>query len=183
MQGLPTLETHQLLLRAPRAADVDALFQIQSNPEAMRFTYCASTRQDTARQLEAYAARFAEDGFAPWTVVCRADQRVVGWGGLNRDPKAPKWGTEVSYFFDPRYWGRGFATELVTASLQHAFRELGLSAVDAFTRPENRASARVLEKTGFSRLGYVPELARDRFRALSPSPDDGVRAADTRRAP
>ena len=133
MQGPPALETRQLLLRAPRAADVDALFEIQGNPEAMRFTYCASTREDTAWHLEAYAARFVEDGFAPWTVVCRADEQVVGWGGLNRDPKAPHWGTEVSYFLHPRYWGRGFATELATASLQHAFGELGLSEVDAFT--------------------------------------------------
>lgn len=162
MQGPPTLETRQLLLRAPRAADVDALFEIQGNPKTMRFTYCAATRKDTARYLEAYAARFAEDGFAPWVVVYRADEHVVGWGGLNRDPKAPHWGTEVSYFFHPHYWGRGFATELVTASLQHAFRDLGLSELHAFTRPANHASARVLQKAGFSRLDYVPELARDR---------------------
>jgi ribosomal-protein-alanine N-acetyltransferase len=184
VQGPPTIETRRLLLRSPRAADVDALFEIQGDPEAMRFTYCAATREDTARHLEAHAARFAEDGFAPWTLVCRTDERIVGWGGLHRDPKAPHWGTEVSYFFHPHCWGRGFATELVTTSLQHAFRELGLSEVDAFTQPANRASARALQKAGFSRLDDVPELARDRFRAFAkPQSAGGVPGAGPLRAP
>ena len=143
---------------------MDPLFGIQGDPEAMQFTYCAPSREDTARHLEAYAARFAEDGFSPWTAVCRVDEHVVGWGGLHRDPKAPHWGTEVSYFFHPAYWGRGLASELVTASLEHAFGPLGLSEVVAFTKPGNRASARVLEKTAFSFVRFVQELDRDQFR-------------------
>ena len=164
MQAPPTIETCQLLLRPPQRADVDPLFEIQGDPEAMQFTYCAPSREDTARHLETYAARFAEDGFSPWTAVCRSNARVVGWGGLNRDPKAPHWGTEVSYFFHPAYWARGLATELVTASLELAFGALGLPEVGAFTKPSNRASARVLRKTGFSFVCYVPELGRDRYR-------------------
>ena len=77
---------------------------------------------------------------------------MVGWGGLNRDPKAPQWGVEVAYFFDPSYWGRGLASELVQESLSHAFRDLGLDRVGAFVRPENHASIRVLVKAGFGRV-------------------------------
>jgi RimJ/RimL family protein N-acetyltransferase len=131
---------------------VDALFEIQGDAEVMRFTYCAASRDDTARHLEAHAARFEEDGFAPWTVVRRADERIIGWGGLNRDPQAPHWGTEVAYFFHPSCWGSD---------------TLGLPEVGAFARPANRASARVLEKAGFSRVGYVMELERDRFRVTA----------------
>ena len=45
-----------------------------------------------------------------------------------------------------------------------ARRELGLTEVGAFTMPENRASVRVLERTGFARTRFVPELARDEYR-------------------
>ena len=38
MHGPPTVETHQLLLRAPQPADVDPLFEIQGNVDAMRHT-------------------------------------------------------------------------------------------------------------------------------------------------
>jgi RimJ/RimL family protein N-acetyltransferase len=124
MHAPPTVKTRQLLLRAPDPADVDALFEIQSDPEAMRYTYVAPDRDATARYLEAYAA---------------------------------------PYFIHPSYWGRGLATELVQASLQLAFRRLGLKEVLAFTKRENLASQRVLEKAGFAYVCYVPELERDRY--------------------
>ncbi len=159
----PTIRTARLVLRPPTPADVDPLFAIQGDPEAMRFTYYAPSRDATAAFLEAYAGRFAEDGFAPWCAELAAEGRVVGWGGLNRDPKAPHWGTEIAYFVDPAYSRRGLATELVTAALAHGFDELDLGAVSAFARPENEASIRVLAKAGFARLRWVPELERDEF--------------------
>jgi len=163
MQGSPTRKTHQLLLRAPTPADSDALFEIQGDREAMRHTYVAPDRESTLRHLEAYAKRFAEDGFSPWTAVLEVEGRVVGWGGLNRDPEEPHWGIEVAYFFHRAYWGRGLATELVRASLDHAFRDLGLEEVIAFTRPANLGSQRVLEKAGFRFARHVAELERGQY--------------------
>jgi ribosomal-protein-alanine N-acetyltransferase len=163
-----------LLLRAPECDDVDPLYAIQSDPEAMKFTYCSPSREATATRLEEYAVRFAEDGFAPWTIVLAAENRIIGWGGLNIDPAEPEWGPEVAYYFDPAYWGRGLATELVRESLAYAFDDLGLPDVGAFTRPDNVASTRVLLKNGFERLRFVPELERDEYRFFkdsSPQPD------------
>jgi RimJ/RimL family protein N-acetyltransferase len=163
----PTRETHQLLLRAPEPADIDALFEIQGNDAAMRFTYCAPDRAATASFIDAHAARFDEDGFAPWTALLRGDGRIVGWGGLNRDPDMPQWGVEVTYFVHADYWGRGLATEIVAASLEHAFGDLSLREVLAFARPANHASVRVLAKAGFSRTRFVADLQRDEFRISS----------------
>jgi ribosomal-protein-alanine N-acetyltransferase len=160
----PTRQTPRLLLRAPEPSDVDPLFAIQGDPEAMRFTYCSPSRPATAAHLESYAARFAEDGFAPWTAVLSAEDRVVGWGGLNKDPNAPHWGVEVAYYIDRRYWGRGLASELVHESLAYAFDDLSLPEVGAFARPENITSLRVLVKTGFEWVRFVPELERDEYR-------------------
>jgi RimJ/RimL family protein N-acetyltransferase len=156
----PRVTTPQLLLRPPQPADVDPLFEIQGNPDAMRYTYIAPNPEATAEYLTRYAERFAHDGFAPWTAVLRGEERVVGWGGLNRDPRAPEWGVEVAYFFHSSCWGRGLATELVCASLAHAAK-LGLPEVVAFTRPANLASRAVLLKTGFRFLRHVPE--RDQY--------------------
>ncbi len=103
MNAPPAVKTRQLLLRAPMADDVDALFEIQRDGEAMRHTYLAPDRDATLRHLEAYAARFSQDGFAPWTAVLEREKRIIGWGGLNRDPKEPEYGTELSYFIHPSY--------------------------------------------------------------------------------
>jgi RimJ/RimL family protein N-acetyltransferase len=158
----PEVTTPRLLLRAPEPADVDPLFEIQGNADAMRHTYVAPSRDASAEYLARYAARASLDGFAPWTAVLRDEARVVGWGGLNRDPKEPHWGVEVAYFIHPSHWGRGLASELVIASLELA-SALGLREVFGFTRPANLASRAVLLKTGFRFVGYVHELERDRY--------------------
>jgi ribosomal-protein-alanine N-acetyltransferase len=164
MDRPPTRRTPRLILRAPEPGDVDPLFAIQNDRLAMRYSSWAPSREATAAHLASYAARFAEDGFAPWTAVLASEERVIGWGGLNKDPAAPEWGTEVAYYFHPAYWGRGLATELVRESLAYAFDDLGLEEVGAFVRPANLASVRVLEKCGFTRVRFVPELERDEYR-------------------
>jgi RimJ/RimL family protein N-acetyltransferase len=104
-----------------------------------------------------------DHGYAPWTVVLRAEQRIVGWGGLNVDPVAPGWGPEVSYFIHSACAGRGYATELVRAALALGFAELKLAVIGAFASPANLASIRVLEKCGLRFVGYEAALARNRY--------------------
>jgi hypothetical protein len=36
--------------------------------------------------------------------VLSAEDRIVAWGGLNKDPIAPEWGTEVACYIDRAYW-------------------------------------------------------------------------------
>ena len=160
---MPELHTNHLILREFRDSDVDPLYEIQGNRDHMRFTFWAESRAACEIWLRRYADARRINGFAPWTVVHRLEQRVIGWGGLNIDPNAPGWGTEVSYFIHPSCQGRGFATEVVRFSLRHGFRDLGLGQIGAFAKPENEASARVLKKCGFKIVGYEPALERNHY--------------------
>ena len=157
------IATPRLGLRPLGDADVDPLYEIQGDREAMRFTYAAPSRDECERRLRAHERLRAENGFAPWVAVLRAEDRVVGWGGLGIDPFEPGWGVEVSYFLHPAHWGRGLATELVCASVTYGFGTLALPAIGAFARPDNAASIRVLEKCGFGLLGYEASLARNHY--------------------
>src|SRR5262245_28431339 len=80
------IETPRLTLRAFRDEDVDPLFAIQGDREAMRYTHAAASRQDCTRWLRTFAALASTLGFAPWTVILRTEARVIGWGGLSIDP-------------------------------------------------------------------------------------------------
>jgi ribosomal-protein-alanine N-acetyltransferase len=161
--GADIIETSRLTLRGFESDDVDPLYAIQGDPQAMRHTYVAPSREECARRLEIHEALRAEHGFAPWVVVWRDDGRVIGWGGLGIDPFDPGWGVEVSYFVDPSYWGRGVATEVVAAALGRGFGRHALLEIGAFATPENGASIRVLEKCGFAFLRYEPALARNHY--------------------
>jgi ribosomal-protein-alanine N-acetyltransferase len=164
MAAPPTLETARLLLRRPTLADVAALYAFLGDPAAMRHTQVDATLRACRRRVAVHEYYRRRNGYAPWTVLTRADGRIVGWGGLYQDPFGPGWGVEVGYHFHPAAWGRGYATELVTACADVADRVLGLPELWAFAHPDNRASDRVLAKAGFTRVRFVPEMDRFLYR-------------------
>jgi ribosomal-protein-alanine N-acetyltransferase len=57
---------------------------------------------------------------------------------------------EAAWAIVPERWGEGLATELATAAVEVAFGELALPWIVALARPDNLASRRVMEKTGFT---------------------------------
>lgn len=175
--------TARLILRRPRLADVPALFAFLGDPWAMRHTHCDPSPRACRRRVAVHERRRRRDGCAPWTVLARADGRIVGWGGLYEDPFEPGWGVELGYHFHPAAWGRGYASELAAAATAVADRVLALPAVSAFAHPDNAASRRVLAKAGFAPVRLVPEMGRLLYRrqrhagrgsALLDHPDGGA---------
>jgi [ribosomal protein S5]-alanine N-acetyltransferase len=164
----PAVDTARLRLRPPRLADVPALFEFLGDPVAMRFTHCDETIRQCRRRIAVHERRRRHDGCAPWTVLRRADGRIVGWGGLYEDPFDPGWGIEVGYSFHPDAWDNGYATELVAACLGIADAALRLPELKAFAKPENRASRRVLEKSGFIVDRFIPQMGRFLYRRFAP---------------
>lgn len=156
-------ESDRLLYRPLENKDIDPLFQIQSDPIAMKYTICTKTREETEKRLKAYEKGKEELGFAPWTIIIKSENKVIGWGGLNIDPFDPGWGVEVIYFFHPQYWGRGFGSELVKLSIEKGFSIHKLKEINAFAHPENKASIRVLEKSGFNFLRFESKLNRNHY--------------------
>jgi RimJ/RimL family protein N-acetyltransferase len=157
-------ETARLVMRRPTLADVPALFAFLGDAEAMRYTHLDRSLRQCRRRLAAHERRRRRDGYAPWTIVTKADGRIIGWGGLYQDPFDPGWGVEVGYSFHPAAWGQGYATELTATCTEIADHVLGLPEIVAFAHRENLASRRVLEKAGFEVARFVPEMERLLYR-------------------
>ena len=60
---------------------------------------------------------------------------------------------EIGYELDPEYRGIGFATEALAAVVDAAPERHGFTVLSAQAYADNVASLRVLEKTGFARVG------------------------------
>ena len=155
--------TPRLLLRWPRPNDAPSLFEFLGDETAMQHTRCLATIHECRRHIAGHEWQRRRHGFAPWTVVERAGGRIIGWGGLFDDPFDPGWGPELGYWVSPTVWGRGYAFELIEASLGFARDQLGWDGIQAFVRPENTGSRAVLEKAGFSRHRFIPALQRYRY--------------------
>lgn len=62
---------------------------------------------------------------------------------------------EIAYGVTPGFEGRGYATQAAKAVTQFALADGRVKKVIAHTLPENNASTRILEKTGFTFGGEV----------------------------
>jgi len=144
--------------------DVPSLFEFLGDADAMQYTHTDTSLRACRRRVAVHEWRRRRDLCAPWTIVTKADARIIGWGGLYHDPFDPRWGMEVGYFFRPTAWRRGYATELVGACTSLADNVLRLPEVIAFARPENAASCRVLKKAGFEVERYIPDMQRLLYR-------------------
>jgi ribosomal-protein-alanine N-acetyltransferase len=157
-------ETARLRLTYPRLADAGALFAIFGDAEAMRLTLHFEALRDCRRHIAAHERHRRRVGCGPWIAADKATGQVLGWGGLYEDPFDRRWGIEVAYAFARSAWGRGYASELVAFSLEHARDRLGLAEVVAFSHADNAASRRVLKKAGFALDRFIPDMDRQLYR-------------------
>lgn len=154
----PTLQTARLRLRPFTAADVDAIYALQSSPRVLRYWDAPPwTERAQAERFVDTCARLADEGTGARLVMDRdADGVFVGWCSFTRWNPVFR-SASLGYCLDDAAWGHGYATEGARAVLQWAFETLDLNRVQAETDTRNTASARVLEKLGFVREGTLRE--------------------------
>ncbi len=160
--------TARMLLCPPMISDVDALFAFMGRPQAMQYTHVQPSRAACEQHVMTHEAQRSPVRYAPWTLRDRSTHAIIGWGGLYEDPFDPGWGVEVAYFFDPRVWGQGFATELVAACT--AITDgAGMPMLQAFVHPDNAASRVVLERNGFQNTEWIAAMHRYRYERAAPA--------------
>ncbi len=139
------IRTERLVLRRPRVDDLDAMFEIMSNPAAMRYwsTLPHADRDVTRPWLDKKIARNADGGE---DYFIELDGRVIGEVGAGRLP-------DFGFMIHPDFWGRGFATEASIAFIAYAFRNTAATELLADVDPRNVASLRVLDRLGFAETG------------------------------
>ena len=92
--------------------------------------------------------------YAAWKIVLSNGTDI---GDLCFKGLSPDGAVEIGYGLDPEYWGKGYATEAVSATVAWAFDQPGVQTVEAETDPDNVASQRVLAKAGFLPTGKMGE--------------------------
>ncbi|REJ76340.1 MAG: N-acetyltransferase [Acidobacteria bacterium] len=143
------IETERLLIRRFREADVDAIHEMRSDPEVMRYIReTAADREESAKWTEAISAKWESEGIGYCALVEKATGDIAGWCGTWRIQETNE--VEVGYAIAKTKWGKGFATEAAAAMVDHAFSELRLDYLVAVAYPENEASIRVMKKLGMS---------------------------------
>lgn len=146
-------ETARLVVRRITAADVDALFAVYGDADAMRWVGDGRplTHATCAQWVEVTQQNYAQRGYGMFAATSRAAPEVLGFGGLVHPGGQPD--AELKYALRRAAWGMGYATELARGLLAYAGSMLRLPRVIATAAPANAASLRVLAKAGLQRTG------------------------------
>ena len=140
----------ELELRPIRASDGPVLRELVAHPDVWAWLRPKGEERPAAQaQCDAWARRDAAHwdlhGFGKWFAI--EGGTPVARGGLSVTFHEGRPEVEIGWAVERSQWGRGIATWIARESLVEAAR-IGLRGVVAFTRPENHASLRVIEKAG-----------------------------------
>ena len=164
----PILESARLIIRPLRADDVDAVYASVNHWPSVRYTSSIPYPYERSDSLEYIQKTWkdAEDGDAALLAAEeRGTQRYVGQVGLTYE--IDKLEAELSYLMDPRFQGKGYATEAAQTIMAWGFHEKGLEAVFARVFAPNTISHHVAIRLGFRRVGQEDIYARARGRTVS----------------
>lgn len=149
------LETDRLQLCRFTSNDVDNLVRLDSDPEVMHFlTNGKPTPRSTVENevLPAILRDYERGPLGRWAATERSTGDFIGWLSLQPREGGGVQEAELGYRLRRSSWGNGYATEGSRALIHKAFAELGVQRVTAETMAVNKASRRVMEKSG---LKYV----------------------------
>jgi RimJ/RimL family protein N-acetyltransferase len=150
------IETERLVIRPYIEDDLDGLYALQSDPEVVRYLYEEPrTRPETRESLQRKMQSAVEQEGDWLSAAVTLDGAFVGDAAFHWVSEKHKT-AEVGYMIDPRYQGRGFATEATRPFVDWAFAQ-GFHRVLGRIEARNVASGRVLEKLGMRQEAHFVE--------------------------
>jgi RimJ/RimL family protein N-acetyltransferase len=153
-----TLHTPRLLVRPLSLEDADAVYAMRSDAVVQRYgSHPAWTdRQLAVDYIERDIVAMAAGTHAQFAIERRDDRLVVGTCTLYAlDAQCRR--ADLGYALRVSEWGHGYAHEAVAALLHWGFDHLDLNRVVGDVDPRNAASARLMERLGFTREGHLRE--------------------------
>jgi RimJ/RimL family protein N-acetyltransferase len=141
--------THGLSLREVTDADIEIFFEQQLDPVATEMAAFPSRDHDSHRAH--WAKVLANDENITRSILIEGELagNVCSW---IQDGKR-----EIGYWLGRRFWGRGIASAAVALFL----RVVTQRPIYAWVASLNKASIRVLEKSGFTRTSDQPPVGDD----------------------
>ncbi len=143
------IHTERLLIRELRDDDWRDLQRIGGVPDVARMLFSVKAPWGDA-DVQAWLKMSkwqGRAGFRP--AVTLLDGTLIGTLGFGGDPAT------CAYFFGRDHWGKGYATEAMTAFLADIFQRFPVDEIRASHFNDNPASGRVLSKLGFTQTGQA----------------------------
>jgi len=143
--------SNRFLIRAFTPADAQGIFNLDTDPNVMQ--YLGGVKMTNMKQAEAIVEdilwQYENFGTGRLAIIDKDTEEFIGWTGIKRERRLRDFiYYDMGYRIKHKYWGKGIATETAKFSLKHGFQTLKLDNICAAASQKNRASQKVLLKSG-----------------------------------
>lgn len=160
---LPAVTGNGVLLRMPVASDFPEWAALREQSRAFLTPWEPIwppddlTRSAFRRRLRRYAEDQRSDAAYAFLIFRTSDGAMVGGLTLANIRRGVAQAGSIGYWIGKKFARQGLMTAAVRVLIPLAFDSLRLHRLEAACIPNNMASVRLLEKTGFRREGYARE--------------------------
>jgi RimJ/RimL family protein N-acetyltransferase len=146
------LETPRLAIRQFTEDDIDNLFDLNSDPDVMRYLGRPPPREVLRDEVIPFhlAVYRRLDRLGTWAAESADSGEFLGWFHFRPGPDGDMTNIDLGYRLRRPTWNKGYATEGSRALITMGFTDLGVQRVFAHTMTVNTASRRVMEKCGLT---------------------------------
>ena len=153
----PTLTTERLILRGPKASDVDAFMAFFATDRSIYVGGIKNSR-DAWNFFGTEIGHWVMNGFGMFMVTLKGDDAPLGivghWYPHGWAEKEVGW-----VLFDAAREGKGYASEAAAACVAYARETLGWDEVVSYIAPENVGSIKLAERLGATLDADAPQPA------------------------
>jgi len=153
------IDTERCYLRLPQLSDYQDWVLLRRKSEIFLSPWEPQT-DSHFYSLAAFKARvkWSKKNFKERKVIHvlafrREDGILLGAITLDNLKRGAAQSCSIGYWIGEPFAGNGYMSEILKALIFQAFKEFELSRIEAATLPENKASRRLLEKSGFKYEG------------------------------
>ncbi|WBW95529.1 GNAT family N-acetyltransferase [Oceanirhabdus sp. W0125-5] len=148
------METERLIIRRFKPDDWKDLYEYLSLPEVVEYEPYYTYSEEECKEASKGRAEAGEKSCF-WAVCLKGDNKMIGhiFFAFNEPEEFNTW--EIGYVFNPKFYGKGYATEASKRILKYGFEDKGAHRIMAHANVKNIASWKVLERLSLRREGCM----------------------------
>jgi len=159
----PKIITDRLILRLPEFEDAQVMcdFVIKNkdhlSPWELAQKDITTQKNYWEKKIEEVRNNFQSDKSCCLNIYTKEDNQLIGMVNYDNFIRGAFHSCFLGFKISKQAQGKGLMTEALQFSIRYVFKTLNLHRIGANYMPHNKASARVLEKCGFTQEGIAED--------------------------
>lgn len=138
------IKTSRTVLRLINEEDLESIAELNLDPEVRKFfPDGVQTKEQTRKRMDEFMSFYEQYGLPCFVILDNQSNEFIGRCGFGPIETGE---IEVGYLIARKFWGRGYATEILKALLDWSKTHIKTDFIIAFAPLEHKASHRVMEK-------------------------------------